>query len=375
MPDDRANGGIKVMEHREPPRIGPGDRPIDGATTQPVGGAFRLRRFDQAGKSRKVDYPRIGLLICAGLALSAGLFWARRVSLDWLANQPQYQIPFDQIQLIDAAGQPSEPPQWYRGGAHAFLENVRIDSREPEAISVLQLPKDRLSQIFKNYAWVEDLIRVEYPPGSIRVQLRYRQPVAWVQLRGGDQIMVDDEGTILPAKDIDVAALGRVIKIFGDVKDGGLAPPSDHRFGVKWKSREHGGELDKVDERILGAARLASFLVHGERARDAERLAALRMVWINVTLFSRGGLFVTNAEDTMIFWGDAPKAERPESVSADEKWTLLRRWAETTEARFLVAPDYWALSKDDVHFVCLHPGARHRPSLTSDRGVGKPDAP
>ena len=31
--------------------------------------------------------------------------------------------------------------------------------------------------------------------------------------------MVDDEGTILPTEDIDVAALGRVIKIDGD---GGL---------------------------------------------------------------------------------------------------------------------------------------------------------
>ena len=193
------------------------------------------------------------------MALAAGLFWARRASLGWLSNQPQYQIPFDQIQLVDAAGRSNEPPRWYRGGSQAFLENVRIDSREPEAVPVLQVTAARLSQIFKNYAWVEDVIRVEYSSGSIRVHLRYREPVAWVQLRGGDQIMVDDEGTILPAKDIDVAALGRVIKIFGDLKEGGLAPPSDPRFGVKWKSREDGGELDKVDERILARRGLRVF--------------------------------------------------------------------------------------------------------------------
>ena len=42
MPDERGNGGIKVMEHREPPRIGPGDRPIDGSTTQQGAGPFRF---------------------------------------------------------------------------------------------------------------------------------------------------------------------------------------------------------------------------------------------------------------------------------------------------------------------------------------------
>ena len=39
--------------------------------------------------------------------------------------------------------------------------------------------------------------------------------------------MVDDEGTILPAEDIDVSALGRVIKISGDTARWRTAPPSD----------------------------------------------------------------------------------------------------------------------------------------------------
>ena len=209
------------------------------------------------------------------IALAAGLVWARRTSLDWLANQPQYQIPFDQIQLVDDAGRPAQPPRWYRGGSQAFLENVRIDSQEPDAVPVLQVAADRLSQAFKNYAWVREVTRVAYEPGTIRVELRYRQPVAWVQLRGTEQIMVDDKGTILPAKDIDVSALGRVIMIFGDTHDGGLAPPADRRFGVKWKTREQGSELEKVDERILAAARLASFLV---RRRASPRRREVRLI-------------------------------------------------------------------------------------------------
>lgn len=363
------------MEHREPPRVGPGDRdlPIDGAATQHATGPFRLRRFDEAAKGRKIDYARLGLMIGAGVALAAGLFWASRASLDWLATQPQYQIPFRQIELVDSFGRPNEPPRWYRGGATGFLENVRIDSREPEAISVLQVTADRLARAFKNYAWVEDVLRVDYPPGRIRVELRYRQPVAWVQLRDRDQMMVDDEGTILPTKDVDVTALGRVIRIIGDPQYGGLAAPSDRRFGVKWKSREKGGELDKSDERILAAARLAGFLVRGEPARDGETSAALRIIWINVTDYGRRGLFVTNAEDATIHWGDAPgPAERPDGLSADERWRLLRRWAETTDARFLTHGDYWAFSRHEVHFVCGHAGAPHRPRSRSDHTQSNP---
>jgi hypothetical protein len=375
MPDDRGNGGIKVMEHREPPRIASGDRPLESAATHNDRGPFRLRRFDEAGKKRTIDYPRAGVIVLGALVLASGFFWAKRASLDWLADQPQYQVPFDQIQLVDASGQPNQPPGWYHGGARVFLENVRIASREPEAVSVLQLTADRLSQVFKNYAWVEDVIRVHYGPGSIRVELRYRQPVAWVQLRGGDQKMVDHEGTILPAKDIDVAALGRVIKILGDLNDGGLAPPSDDRDGVKWKCRAGAPTVEEVDTRILAAARLAGFLTREEQARDAEKSAALNIVGIVVTDFQRRGLFVKNNEDAAILWGYAPESKRPDTPSTDEKWAMLRRWAETTEARRLVAEDYWEFSRNGVRFVCPHPRAAHRPTSSGDRNSGKRDAP
>jgi hypothetical protein len=373
MPDDRGNGGIKVMEHREPPRIASGDRPLEGATTHNDRGPFRLRRFDEAGEKRKIDYPRAGLIVLGALVLAAGFLWVKRASLDWLADQPQYQVPFDQIQLVDASGQPNPPPRWYHGGARVFLENVRIASREPEAVSVLHFTADRLSQVFKNYAWVEDVIGVHYGPGSIRVELRYRQPVAWVQLRGGEQIMVDHEGTILPAKDIDVSALGRVIKIYGDLNDNGLAPPSDFRFGVKWKCRAGAPAVEEVDSRILAAARLAGFLTGEEQARDAEKSPALRVIGIIVTDFRGRGLFVSNNEDAAILWGDAPGSERPETPSADEKWAMLRRWAETTEARRLVVGDYWAISGSGVRFVCRHPQAPHRPSSSAHRPSGKAD--
>ncbi len=206
------------MEHREPPRIAPIERQFDGAADQ-AAGRFRLRRYDEEGNHRKIGYRRAGVLVVVGLAVAAGLFyltdWARRASVGWLASQPQYQIPFDRIELVH------EPPRWYEGGSRAFLKGVRLGSREPDHVSILDVTPDDLRLAFKKYAWVDEVIRVAYGPGRVRVELRYRQPVAWVQVRDSGQFMLDQEGNILPTENIDVAALGRVIRIVGD---GGLAP-------------------------------------------------------------------------------------------------------------------------------------------------------
>jgi hypothetical protein len=220
-----------VMEHREAPRVGSDDRPFDGGPA-PALGAFRLRRFDAEGNRRKVDFPRAGLLAVAGLALAGCTLYladrARRAAFDWLADQPQYQIPFEQIELV------VEPPRWYEGGSHAFLEGVRKTSREPEHIFILAVSRNDLKSAFKKYPWVDEVTRVTYPPGRVRVELRYRRPVAWVQLRAADQILIDEEGTVLPAADVDVAALGRVVKITGVA---GTSPASATKYGERWKSK------------------------------------------------------------------------------------------------------------------------------------------
>jgi hypothetical protein len=378
MPDDRGNGGIKVMDHREPPRITSGDRSIEGTATHQANGPLRSHRVDASTKLRKFDISRGLFAVVASLVIIASLFWAKHTSIDWLTKQPQYQIAFRSIQLVNEAGETAEPPRWYHGGTSAFLENVRTFSHQPEAVAVLQTTSDRLSQVFKSYPWIEDVVRVEYGPGSIKVKLRFRKPVAWVQLRGIEQkqIMVDQEATILPSKDIDVSALGRVIKIFGDQQSGGLAPPSDHRDGVRWKSRRDGNNLDVVDERIQAAAILAAFLVSGERPREAEKCDALRIIGISVSSFHpsiergnhrRGGLFASNAEDTWIYWGDAPGSEQSEALKAEEKWAILREWALTTEARFLEQGDYWEFANDRLRFVCAHQDRPHRPISSAGR--------
>ncbi len=359
-----------MLEHREPPRIGPDDPAFD--TVSELGGSrFRLRRLETPAGLRRIDYQRAGLWLAGGLILLAGLLYlgdrSLRKAIGWLAQQPQYQVRFDEIQLINTGGLTTAPPLWYRGGLHGFLENARIAAREPETISLLEVGPERLRSVFEKYPWVEDVARVLYGPHDVRVELRFRTPVALVKVRDAEPLVVDADATVLPARDVEPAKLDQLVKIAGDVSLGGLARPSDGRFGVKWKSLASRNGEEEVDARILAAARLAGFVAREPQAGDAARWPALRFEEIIVTDYDkpdkengRRGLFVVNGERSVLWWGDAPGFEAPGRLTADEKWTILKRWAETTAARIVDPRDYWAFTRDGLKHVCPHLDPSHR---------------
>jgi len=344
------------MEHREPPRIVTGDRRLEGAL-EDTGGRFPFRRFPLVRNQRQIHFGRALLFIVAALAVLIVLFYlgsqATRAAIGWLHHQSQYQLPFEQIQLVP------EPPPWFRGGARAFLEAARLDARESESIPMLDVTPDQIILDFKNYAWVRDVGQVTYGQKTIIVPIRYRQPVAYVQLLKGDQKLVDETGTILRTRDIDetrldqVVRLGHLIRIEGT----GLAAPSDPRPGIVWKTRAVGSDHEEVDLRVLAAAKLAGFLSQPSQVRDAESIPALRILQIIVTdLPSPGafGLFVLNAEDTAIWWNEAPGDEHPGRPNAAEKWAMLRRWRESTDPRTVPTGDYLAFKGTQVSQVCKH---------------------
>jgi hypothetical protein len=131
---------------------------------------------------------------------------------------------------------------------------------------------------------------------------------------------------------------------------------------VIWKVRDTNG-LERIDERIVAAAAMASFLAQEPQRSEGQRANALRIVEINVSYFSGRGLFVFNDEGTWLLWGKTPGDEAPGKPNAAEKWAMLRRWYELEKARFLVDGDYWTFSNDRLRHACPHPGARHEPLL------------
>jgi hypothetical protein len=347
-PDD---GGIQVMEHREPPRIAAGDRRFDGAVEEPAS-SFRLRAFDPSSDRRRIDLLRAALMAAAALAIMALLFYlgsrATIAAVAWLHRQSQYQVAFDDIQLSQ------ELPSWYRGGKRAFLHSVRDGSGQPASLSQLEIRPDRLAVAFKLDPWVEEVVKVSYAPGRILVDLRFREPVAWVKLDNGPQL-VDGDGRLLPTEDVEFDPAGPLLKITAT----DLTPPSDPRAGVVWKSKLKSGEVEQVDDRMIAAAGLARFL--GQQGRSSGKSSpALQMIEIIVTDFGGRGLFVVNASGTVFCWGKAPGAERPRELTAVEKWQSLLKWAESSPGNTLDNWDYWEFSPRGMSLVCTHPNRPHR---------------
>jgi hypothetical protein len=334
------------MEHREPPRIGPADRRLEEMSDWP--GA--KRSWDALAGRRRFGASIAGVVL---LAYFGG--WAARSSVGWLSNQAPYQLPFDRIELVNP------PPRWFLGGASRFLELVRQDLNEPENVAVLKVAPDEIAAVFMKFPWVEQVERVAFRAGQIRVELRYRQPVARVALRDKTEVVLDEEGTVLPAKDVDAVALGKVFKITEGL---GLAPPVA-QYGEKWKSGPPDDGREHADERILAAARLAGFVRRELSNIEGTPPAALQIDEIIITDFHNRGLFLTNYESSVIWWGDAPGFEKPDRLKADEKWTILERWARTAPARFMTSSeDYWQFWKNELRYICPHGRAKHSARAT-----------
>jgi hypothetical protein len=261
-----------------------------------------------------------------------------RSAVGWLHRQPQYQIRFLDIQLREA------PPPWFRGGAETFLRQVRENAKEAEVLPVMDLETDRIELDFKQNPWVDNVLRVEYPPQGIIVHLAYKRPVALIPAPPGEEVLVDRNGHLLPAQDIDVEKLGPLIKITGRGFSG--SSQGNHRI---WRSSVPGPEGERLNHAVLGAARLAGFLQDPARRGDIRALPPLRILSVNVT--DPRGLFVQTGDGNMILWGEAPGEESGGTLEAQEKWEILKKWAKTAPQNPLPVGDYWSFRRSDLQRV------------------------
>lgn len=336
------------MERRDTPRMGPAEgRPREErARAEPRAGSNRFTRFVTLPMERRPSFRRLGLAVLAGvLGLCAlGVVGSRVFDgmRRWLHDRPQYRTTFGAIALSPA------PPTWYRGGRPAFLERVRrAAGRDDRPFSALDLDLDELSRAFRLDCWVERVQRVErHAPNRLVVHLDYRRPVAWAHLPGGtSRVLLDEDGVILPIEDVEVErADGLLISVKGMgsplIQIVGLDPPYEPRPGHVWKSNEAPGGLGKANERVLFTVKLAAFF-NRALLREAKpippALCPVVLKWQ-----PESGLFVQNAEQTMIYWPPAPGDEM------SERWADLHRWIKRRPPRPIEYPNFLDFTREGV---------------------------
>lgn len=332
------------MEQRQPPRIPPEESPrlaprAAGSPTAPL--ALPAPRPGP----RRPTFPRRRLLLAAGLlgggTLAAYVAHRARPALDsWLGDDPRYQVPFRSI-VLDPP-----PPDWYRGGAPAFLDDVRRRSGMPDPVPVLKLKPGELLRAFQQNPWTE-AVRIEYPAGGATVHVRYREPVAVVVTDEKSSFLVDGSAVILPAEDLD-----RDLKTFEEqeglirIMGAWLAAPARSTPGLVWEPRAGVHENAPGNKRIPDAARLARFLRQKCRTRLAgsSQSRPFHVTLINPMDPDERGLFIYINRSIWVLWGDAPGKETTGSPSAEEKWEKLLEWQRAEPRRELPPHDYWEIT-------------------------------
>jgi hypothetical protein len=288
---------------------------------------------------RQRETPRLVLgrvvlaVAVSALALAvAGLAGAQVLESlkQWLHRQKQYETTFSAIALDPP------PPPWYRGATGVFLQRVRESAQRPDApFSALDVDLAELDRDFRLYCWVKRVRKVERKtPNRIIVQLDYRIPVARALLPEKPvRVLVDADGVILPWEDVDEEMTVKLPLISG------TDPPLEPRPGRCWLASD-----GKADERLLAAARLAAFLAFAQTSRPLEVLSQVKVIHS----LPNDGLFVESAQSTLIYWVDAPGVERPGSLTAEQKWDMLRRWLPQRPKAPILRPYYLAFRKEGV---------------------------
>ena len=276
------------------------------------------------GRSRSGDQTRIdrgnsgrrGWLFALGICLSLAAVVAATgwlgTARKWLADRPDYQIPWNQIQLEPA------PPAYIRAGTTPVLAGVKKRLGGPESISTLAQDWAELARALSlGSPWVEEVhkIAVSGYPNKLVINLSYRHPIAMLNAGGnaGSKIILDKNGVVLPSDDIDLKEAGSLIRIDG--LSGALEP----RPGLALTTA---GSQDET--KLQAAIGLANF-VRAQTEAQSPNSAKPLLQAVNLR-YGDHHLFAQTRDGLWVLWGDAPEQEPAGQLRAQQKWSFLKDW-------------------------------------------------
>ena len=307
----------------------------DAPTGRSPFAAPRFARLVGSPTTRRVSPRRLAGAVVLGLSLAWGGYEVVARSAGsitrWVAAQPDYQIPFGEIELDPL------PPAYIRSGAAGILESVQHEAKYGTTLPILATNLDDLRQSLSRNPWVENAGPVRSSYRHLAIHVAYRQPVAVVVLDPPRKqvIVVDRNGVELPTRPYQFewtetspryraagvpTPLVKIISVGTNVPD---------RTGLVWKSASPRVE----DERVPQAARLAAFLA----ARAGTRTPGDRPTpdFTEIHYYRKKqatGFFLRDARDRWFFWESAPGSEAVTEPSAVEKWRQLGRFLDGPRA-------------------------------------------
>lgn len=248
--------------------------------------------------TRSLFRPRVLIGLVAAIVMTAAVPMILKRLPD-LSNRPEYRLQSADIVI-------TAPPRYVPAD---LVDEVIEQQKLPTELSLLDdgLVK-QIAKSFSRHPWVAEVVSVEKSiPARVTVTLRYRHPVAMVQVQQG-LYPVDADGCLLPPADFSVAET----KHYPLIRNVQSTPQG--AAGTEWG-----------DVTVTAAAQLASTL---QADWEAMNLAAIRLprqttaspqiADVQLELLTKGG--------SVILWGRAPGSNHPGELEAKQKIGRLQKY-------------------------------------------------
>jgi len=310
--------------------------------------ARRFGRFVTPTHVRRLAPSRIGLAAFAAvsvltLAVILGMRFLQS-STDWLHRQPLYQLNAESIEFDPPL------PHWYRGGKNTFLERARIGLGPGENRSALDIDLQKLGKELSLNCWSKGDVRVQTKyPNLLSIHLNFRIPIAVAKLNDGTEIVIDEEGVLLPRAEIDFAKInsepaGPLIQLV-DFGEG----PRDLQPGLYWKRAGGENDLAETDGRIVAAAKLAAFIKEAQ-AQGGELTGKQQFVFVSPKKQGTHELAMGNEHGLWVAWDEPPGHESAGQPDAKTKWQLVVSWIKQHGPKNIRPLSYLHFSKTGVGY-------------------------
>ena len=242
------------------------------------------------------------LLACVG-SLLAWKRWGH-----WVEGDARFRLTPEKLTA-------TPQPDWIHSSVDVVSEVFRQGSLGEFSLLDPQVNL-KVANAFEVHSWVTQVIRVrKQADGRVLVELKYRRPVALVEVNNGGRGMllpVDESAVVLPTTKFheDPGEIRKYLRI-----SAGYGMPAGP-VGTPWG-----------DPRVAGAASLASEL---ESARDALQLYRIVAVYDDRELDTQPATsyLVHTTGETTILWGRAPGQEVVGEPSARQKKDQLLRYVQ-----------------------------------------------
>lgn len=239
----------------------------------------------------------IGCSLLILLAIVGKVVWKRYGHI--VIADPRYRLAESAIVVTD---QPDWIQSEVKDSAIRLGKLDQLSLLDPALVS-------KVDEAFRVQTWVADVERVSKTPKGVVVDLKYRKPVAMVEIEteGTARLQpVDGAGVLLPGAEFSQSQALQFLRI---------AIPSPRLNGL----------IDGTvwpDERIIHAAQIAELLVED---RASLRLFRIDMMLNERNVSRRSPIFeIITRNGHRIVWGSAPGAETNGEADAEARLESLR---------------------------------------------------